>query len=302
MIMEPLVLAVLAGALVGTGAWVLGLVLHPVRMPLIDALALLGPGHQESVGTPVSLLGEDSDSRWERLGALLYRRCHIPVLATTQRLLAVSGRSIGDFLVEKTILLLAGLVVPSLVGWVVYPWFGSVGIVPLGVGVVCGIAGWWWPDLAIRRRANDANADSRATLTTFVDLVVLARLANLSLPQALESASEVSDAPLFVHIKKSLERARLSHQPPHAGLAALARELGMPELADLADLLSLDEQGAPLADLLMSQVSDLRDAHLNQEKAAAHKTSEEMTIWMSIPVVLFSLAFLVPPLLTLIGQ
>ena len=51
----------------------------------------------------------------------------------------------------------------------------------------------------------------------------------------------------------------------------------------------------------MSRVKELRDAHLGRERTAANQTSERMTLWMSIPVVIFALTFLFPPLLKIAG-
>lgn len=299
---DPFVLSVFATVCGIAGVWMVVIALRPGPMKLVDALALLDPDGPVRAENMARLIGDDAGSRWERLGARIYRSGRIPMSTATLRQLAMQGRSIGDFLVEKTVLMLGGLVLPGLVSWVVSPWAAGLGVIPLGAGVFFAIIGWWWPDIVLKTRSGDANADSRAALNTFFDLMVLARLANLSVPQSLAAASEVSDAPLFLNIRGALERARLSQQAPQYGLQSLARELEMPELADLADLLRLDEQGAPLAELLTARVSDLRDAHLNQEKAAAHAASEQMSVWMSIPVVLFSLAFLIPPLLALLGQ
>ena len=38
-----------------------------------------------------------------------------------------------------------------------------------------------------------------------------------------------------------------------------------------------------------------------RELTRAHQTSERMTLWMSIPVIVFALIFLVPPLLSISG-
>ena len=65
--------------------------------------------------------------------------------------------------------------------------------------------------------------------------------------------------------------------------------------------MQLDDQGASLTEPLAARVEELRDAHLTAERAAAQEVSERMTIWMALPVMVFGLAFIAPPLLRLAG-
>lgn len=53
--------------------------------------------------------------------------------------------------------------------------------------------------------------------------------------------------------------------------------------------------------MLQARVRELRDAHLNAQRAAAQEASEAMTLWMTIPAMILGLALLIPPLLTLLG-
>ena len=97
------------------------------------------------------------------------------------------------------------------------------------------------------------------------------------------------------------EQARLEQRAPWPDLQRLARDLDLSPIADMADVMRLDDQGAALADVLTSRVKELRDAHLNRERTRAHQDSERMTIWMTIPVIVFALVYLPPPLLTIAG-
>ena len=87
---------------------------------------------------------------------------------------------------------------------------------------------------------------------------------------------------------------------PYAELKALGRQLELPALTDLADVMSLDESGAALTSTLRARVKELRDAHLTEVKVAAAAISERMTFFMVIPSLVFGLLFLVPPLLRLV--
>jgi hypothetical protein len=84
-------------------------------------------------------------------------------------------------------------------------------------------------------------------------------------------------------------------------LKQLAAELKLPALADIADVMSLDESGASLASALQARVKELRDAHLTDAKVTAAAISERMTFFMVVPALVFAGFFLVPPMLRLLA-
>jgi hypothetical protein len=94
-----------------------------------------------------------------------------------------------------------------------------------------------------------------------------------------------------------LERARLEQQAPYAELRKLAVQLDIPQLADVADVMQLDETGAALSGALRARVRELRDAHLTRAQNEANAVSEGMTIYMSTPALIFGLIFMAPPLM-----
>ncbi len=105
----------------------------------------------------------------------------------------------------------------------------------------------------------------------------------------------------MLRIRATLERARLEQQAPWSGLERLSRELDLPGLGELVEVLTLDEQGASLVATLRARATEMRNAHLSQEKLAAHRVSESMTVWMVVPVLVLGLILLTPPLLSLSG-
>ncbi|MCL2783312.1 MAG: type II secretion system F family protein, partial [Propionibacteriaceae bacterium] len=142
---------------------------------------------------------------------------------------------------------------------------------------------------------------SADAISVYFDLVTLIRLGNASAVQALREASELSQAPVFVQVRDALDRARLQQRPPWAELRRLSETLGLPEVGDLADIMALDEQGAALVDALRARVRELRKAHLAAAKLAAQKKAEAMTVWMVVPVLVFALIFLIPPIMTMLA-
>jgi len=101
-------------------------------------------------------------------------------------------------------------------------------------------------------------------------------------------------------MRDALDRARLQQRAPWTELNRLAQKMGMPEVADLAAIMALDEQGAALVDALRARVRELRRAHLASAKLGEQKRAEGMTLWMVVPVLVFALVFLIPPLLTML--
>lgn len=290
-------LVILTGMLLvgGLVAVAYGLVrAHPA---LADGLAQLdptGPG-QQSRSVPIAT------STSERAGLWLYRRTPIPLSVRQLRLLELRNKPIAEFFADKLVLALIGLMLPGLVGFMVMLVTGLPVGIPVLAGVLGLIAGYFVPDLQLARGGEQTRTDAREALFTFFDLVSLERMANLSATQALESAAAASDSPLFVSIRGALLRARLEQRPPYAELRRLADRLQLPQLADIADVMQLDETGAAVTTTLRARVRELRDAHLTEAQVAAHAVSERMTIFMAIPAMVFGLIFLTPPLLRLVG-
>lgn len=271
--------AIAFGCTVGLGAALVLLGLWRAPIQLGDALALLD--HR----------GGSSTRPLPRLGGRL------SLTHAQQRLLAMQGRDVRDFLVEKLVFALIGLLLPGL--WVllqvlVGTWPGAL---PLLVSPLGATAGWFIPDLRLRRGQHQHRRSMHEALHTFFDLVALERLANASASQAALSAARISDAPLFRRIAAGIERARMEQVPPWDELRHIADEWNLPDLADLADVLQLEEQGAGLAEVLQARVKELRDAHLTRVQIEAGEASERMTVWMTIPAMLLGLAFLAPALL-----
>ncbi|GAA1380795.1 hypothetical protein [Luteococcus sanguinis] len=291
-------LVVLSGMACALGLFVIGLSFTRRPPRLADALAALDDSRPTR--TVVEVATGDQD--WAtRFGSALERRLRVPVSDRVRSSLALQGRTVGDWLTQKAILGLLGLAAPPLAVALMVGAGGLAQPVPLVVSLALGAVGWFYPDLAIRGARRATHADAAESLHTLFDLVTLERLANQSSTQALASAAAMSDAPIFQRIRTCIERARLEQRPPWTHLKALADELELPEIADMADVMRLDDQGAPLADVMRARVRELRDAHLTREKQAAHEVSERMTVWMVIPSLVFGLLFLTPPLLRLSG-
>ncbi|BAK38159.1 hypothetical protein MLP_51450 [Microlunatus phosphovorus NM-1] len=268
----------------------------PRLQPALDRI--LG---EHSAGEHDQVLVADS-SRSERLGALLYRRSPIPLSGRQRKLLRLQNKPIAEFYADKLVMAIVGAVLPALIGFA-WGWMtGQPSWWPAGLALAGLVLGFWVPDVLLRRSARVSKSRAVESLLVFIDLVTLERLANASAAEALQSAAMLSDVPLFVQIRTALERARLEQQSPYGELRRLAEELELPELRDLTDIMQLDESGAALSGTLRARVKELRNAHLTREQVAAGAAAEGMTIYMTIPALIFGMIFLGAAMLTLLFE
>ncbi|MBA3022119.1 hypothetical protein [Propionicimonas sp.] len=290
--MSSVLWAAFSGVLIAFGAWaIIGGTLIPSAPRLGDALDLL----DGRLSQPTPAPGPDL------LGSWLQTRLRRPVSDETARRLRMIGRPIERHFTYKAIGAIIGVTAPLFVS-VLGAWVLGVGAAAVAVAALpLGLAGFFLPDLLVASGEQDATEDATEALLTYFDLVTLERLANRSGAQALRAAAAVSDITVFAAIREALERARLQQRAPYAELKQLAAELKLPALADIADVMSLDESGASLASALQARVKELRDAHLTDAKVTAAAISERMTFFMVVPALVFAGFFLVPPMLRLLA-
>jgi tight adherence protein C len=237
----------------------------------------------------------------ERLGAFLYRVVPIPLSNGQRGALRLQDKSIPEFYADKAVMAIIGALLPGLVGAAFAYLTGHLSVIPALAAVVGGAIGFFVPDLALRRTTARVQSGATEALLVYIDLVTLERLTNASATQALQNAAALSDVPLFVQIRTALERAQLEQQSPYAELRRLSDQLKLPELSDIADVMQLDETGAALSGTLRARVRELRDAHLTREHIKASAAAEGITIFMTLPALIFGLIFLVAAMLRILA-
>ncbi len=288
---------VLCGVLVGGGIFIIGVGTTRRTLRLEDALAVL-----DGVERLPPIRYEDDLRGLEALGGWLHRRLRLPLTVRQQQLLLLQERSVADFFAEKLVLSLAGVLLPTMWLLMQYLLGAPSGPMPLVLSVLGGVVGYFLPDWRLSKSSTQVRRATTQSIHTFFDLVALERMANASATQAVSAAAAVSEAPLFRRITSALDRARLEQTAPWPELRRVAKEWDMPELDDFVDVMKLEEQGAALADVLQARVRELRDAHLAQQRTAAHAATESLTLWMTLPALLLGLAFVIPPMLRLTGS
>jgi tight adherence protein C len=287
-------LVVVAGILLAAGLLFLVIAAVPA-VPRLDA-ALERVGLDGSLRSATPELGPVTKPS-ERLGAVLYRIVPLSLTDRQRRALRLQDKPIAEFYADKAVMMIIGALLPGLVGFVWGVSVGSVGSWPALFSLGGAVIGFFVPDLLLRQAADAARSGAVEALLVYIDLVTLERLANASATQALHSAAQLSEVPLFLQIRTALERAQLEQQPPYGELRRVADQLHLPELADVADVMQLDETGAALSGALRARLSELRDAHLTSEQIKASAAAEGMTIYMTLPALIFSLIFLAAAML-----
>jgi tight adherence protein C len=290
-------LVLISGILIAAGMCCL-VVAFARSTPRLEA-ALERIGSDGTDRQPLSDIGPVR-SRSERLGAHLYRVIPVPLSKGQRRALRLQDKSIAEFYADKAVMAIIGAVLPAVAGAAFAYLAGHLSAIPAVAVLVGGAIGFFVPDLLLRRSTANVRTGAAEALLVYIDLVTLERLTNASATQALHNAAALSDVPLFVQIRTALERARLEQQSPYAELRRLSDQLKLPELADIADVMQLDETGAALSGTLRARVRELRDAHLTREQIKTSAAAEGMTIYMTLPALIFGLIFLVAAMLRIL--
>jgi tight adherence protein C len=292
----PLVL--LAGVLIVAGAVAIVIALVPATPQLAAALARVASDGGERGTSPSDAASRESPST--RVGRFLFRHSLIGLTDRQQQSLRLQDKSVTEFYSDKAVMAIVGALMPAMASCALVLLAGFSWALPGFVAAVGAVIGFFVPDLILLRTAGISRSSAIEALLVFIDLVTLERLANASATQALHNAANLTEAPVFTQIRVALERAQLEQQSPYGELRRLGTQLNLPELTDIADVMQLDETGAALSGTLRARVRELRDAHLSREQIKASGAAEGMTLYMTLPAMVFGLIFMVPPLLRIL--
>ena len=298
--MTGLQLALAAGALTGLGVALLLWRLTPAHPDLADVLTRLAPHRLDPRHDPAAGLGGGR----ERLGLWAIRTLPAGAWAQTPtRELAILRMPLARFYGEKVLYALVGLLIPPVLG----AFFALIGlglppVIPVAGTLALGAVMFFLPDYNVRDDAKKARAEFTRALGAYIDLVALERNSGSGSRQAMEVAADIGDSWVFRRLTEELARSRWSGQAPWEALHALADELGLPELDDLADIMRLSgEQGAQIYSNLRARSASMRAAMLHTELAKANEVGERMSIPMSLLGVIFLAILVAPSLLRVLG-
>ena len=155
------------------------------------------------------------------------------------------------------------------------------------------VAGFFAPDLHLRKRTNARVRQARRDLPALLDLLKVAIEAGAAPSQALHAVGERSDAPLAREFARAAAQIHLG-EPLAEALAAVTRRTPAPELqAFTAALNRATLHGAPLSDTLAAQARDARLARrrrIEEEAAKAAPKIQLIVALLLVPSVLLMVA------------
>jgi Flp pilus assembly protein TadB len=271
-------LIVLAGAIAGLGLFIALAQLVPSSPRLNAALARI---HASGADEPPL-------SGFPRL--MNQMALALPWLPIPAADLALLGQDRERWLTSKITCGVIGLsIVPALTALTAAAGYRSSLTVPAVTSLALGAGLFFAPDMVARVNAAERRADFRHALASYLDLVSLERGAGAGPTEALEAAAQIGGGWSFARIEAALDASRNAGRPPWEGLAALAAETGVVELADLADIAEVaGHEGASILQTLAARAESMRAQALSATKAKAGARSTTMVV----PIALLGAGFL----------
>lgn len=277
--MRDAAVVLFAGAGVGLGLF---LILREV----VPGTPALGPALRQLSARPAAPGRAVSLPRGP-LG-ILADRIRVP-----HRELALIGHSPQRYLVEKLTFPLIGLLFP-----VAFSFLLTLSglhlpiVIPAGAGLAIAALFFVLVDVSVRQRATQARQEFARHVAVYLDLIALELAASRGPTEALERAAGVGSGWVSRRIREALQHSRLRLQPPWEGLKEVAAEIGVPELGDVGDIMTLvGDQGAQVYDTLRSRADSLRSSLLAREEERATTATTVLYIPTSLLVfVLFIIA------------
>jgi tight adherence protein C len=275
------ILVILTGAGAGLGLFLILREFAPGVPALGPALRQLHAPVGETTGQP-PIAPTSGPLGW--LGS----RLRVP-----HRELSLIGHSPERYLTEKVGFALLGLLFPPVFSLILAVTGIRLGIViPAVVGLALAVLFFFLVDVSVRQRAVEAREEFSRHVAVYLDLIALELAASRGPTEALERAAAVGGGWVSQRIRESLDNSRLRLEPPWEGLKQVGAEIGVLDLGDVGDIMTLvGDEGAQVYDTLRSRAESLRAAILAKEEERANTATTVLYIPTSLLVfVLFIIA------------
>jgi len=163
-------------------------------------------------------------------------------------------------------------------------------VLPVWVGLVAAVLGVSVPILELRARATKGRRQARRMIGCFLDLVVLALAGGLGIEGALHAAATVCQTRVSRRLVGALNVARDAGHTPWDALRTVGKDIGVPELVELASAVSLaGTEGARIKSTLATKAASIRSHELSDAEADANAVTERLFL----PGVLLLVGFLI---------
>lgn len=296
----------LAGGVLGAGLYLLVIRFDTGSGTAAAELARLDAGRARAAR---NLKADDEKSdvsrRVRRVGAGLWSALEergFQVPAGLRADLAVMNRSIETHLGMSVLAAVAGLFAPTVA---LAPFVLALGVspaLPLWLAIVGAALGFVLTTVQLSGTAKERRRAFRHVVSAFLDLVSMNLAGGRGVPEALSSASRLSEGWAMVRIRDTMENARLQGVTPWAALGDLGEEMAVEELRDLAAALALvAEDGAKVRDSLAARAVSMRQRELADSESLAAKRSQSMLIAQLLLCVGFLLFLIYPAVAKIVG-
>lgn len=301
---------VLAGALLGLGLFLLIRALVPSKPDPVSAVARIDAmrqrqSHFTATAAETAPLRGTNKLKHD-LGLQLdefYRRQGWQIRSVRADL-ALLDRSVEDFLATKVLLAGFGAVFGPFV--FVGLWFIGVHltvVMPVWLALLFAVVCFLLPDLEVKGLAEKSRRDFRRVLGSYLDLVALNLTGGRGLPEALMTASEVSDGWALRRIRNTLTDARVMGTSQWTALSRLGDELNVDELKDLGAALALvAEDGAKVRDSLSARAETMRHRELSEIEGQAGAKSQSMLVAQMLIAAGFMVFLMYPAIARVMGS
>lgn len=298
----------IAGGVAGLGVLLLSLVLAPPRAQAGGALARLDLARAQRKGSVAAAQLEPRTQSTGMVRVLGQRTAGVLgdlglELGQLRSDLALLGRGLDAHLAATVLAALGGLVLPLGLSAALAVVGVRVSVtIPLVVALVFAVVAALVPHLSVSAAAGRRRRDFRHVVGSFLDLVAMSLAGGRGVPEALQSASELSDGWAMVRIRNTLVGARLRGETPWAALGELGEEVRVDELRDLAAALALvAEDGAKVRDSLSARADSMRRRELADAEGKAGESSQSMLVAQLLLCVGFLIFLIYPAMVTVLG-
>jgi tight adherence protein C len=214
-------------------------------------------------------------------------------LRIPHRELALIGYSTERYVTEKVAFPVLGLLFPPVFSLVLTLSGIRLGIIiPAAVGLILAVVFFFLVDVSVRQKAAEAREEFSRHVAVYLDLIALELAASRGPTEALERGAGVGGGWVARRIRETLQNSRLGLEPPWEGLRQVAAEIGVPDLGDVGDIMTLSgDEGAQVYDTLRSRAESMRASILAKEEERANTATTVLYIPTSLLVfVLFIIA------------
>jgi tight adherence protein C len=271
--------ALLAGAVVGVGAYLLFRALFPPRPGLSARLAAFDAARR-------SVDGEAAGRRLAGLRGRIGGELAAFYLArgwqqrSVRADLTLLDRSFEAFLATKVLLAAAAIAfIPVLAGYFAILGLGVAVAVPVWAGLLFAVIFFLLPDLQLRQEAAARRRDFRHAVGGFLDLVAMNLGGGRGVPEALTTAAAVGDGWAVRRIRDALSNARITGITPWQALGRLGEDVNVDELRDLSAALGLvADDGAKVRQSLAARAASMRSRELSDVEGKAGERSQSMLV------------------------